>query len=72
MGYALPLDELTVDEKLDIIDQVWGSLLATPDSMPSPDWHAEVLRQRQEQVENGTAVFEPLDEVIAQLERELG
>lgn len=37
-----PIESLTVDERLALIDRLWESL----DAPPVPDWHREILRQR--------------------------
>ncbi len=41
-----PIEGLTLDERLDLLDQVWDSLLKTGEPPPVPDWHREVLRAR--------------------------
>ena len=41
----LAVDELTVDERLDLLGRLWDSLLdAGPPPMPA--WHREVIRER--------------------------
>jgi len=39
-------DELSVDEKIDYLQSLWGRIAATPDTVPVPDWHREILRER--------------------------
>ena len=44
MPKPLPLpppgfDELSVDEKIDYLQSLWGRIAATPDTVPVPDWH---------------------------------
>ncbi len=41
----LPIDELSVDERLTLLGRLWDSLLDTS-SLPVPTWHLDVVRQR--------------------------
>jgi putative addiction module component (TIGR02574 family) len=40
------LRELPADERLGLVEAVWNSVVTYPTSMPLPDWHLDVLRQR--------------------------
>jgi putative addiction module component (TIGR02574 family) len=51
MPKPLPLpppgfDELSVDEKIDYLQSLWGRIAATPGTVPVPDWHRDILDQR--------------------------
>lgn len=39
-------DGLTVDEKLDYVQSLWDRLAAHPETVPVPDWHRQVIRER--------------------------
>ncbi len=39
-------DELTVEEKLNYVESLWDRIAATPETIPVPDWHLEVIEQR--------------------------
>src|SRR5262249_26251854 len=39
-------DELTVDEQIDYVQSLWDRIAATPDQVPVPGWHREVLAER--------------------------
>ncbi len=41
----LPIDELSVEERLTLLGRLWDSLLDTS-PLPVPAWHLEVVRQR--------------------------
>lgn len=71
MDLALPLNEMTVAEKLRAIEILWDNLARNPGDIPSPPWHDEVLAARQKQVEEGRAKFLPLDEFRESIQREL-
>ncbi len=52
MQNSLPLKEMTVTEKLVVINQIWDDLMRNPDDVPSPEWHKDVLFARSERVKN--------------------
>lgn len=44
-------DELSVDEKIDYLQSLWGRIAATPETIPVPDWHREILDERSKDLE---------------------
>ena len=69
MQPVIPLDKMSTQEKLRAIEEIWNDLLRSPGGVPSPDWHREVLREREEMVRKGTAKFIDLDEVKRRLRK---
>lgn len=43
----LPLSEMTVSEKLDLIEAIWDDIAKNERPLESPGWHAEILGDRQ-------------------------
>jgi putative addiction module component (TIGR02574 family) len=39
-------DALKIDEKIDLIERLWDRVADTPDEVPIPVWHREVVRER--------------------------
>ena len=37
---------LPINRRLELMEALWDSLSATPELVPVPDWHREVLEQR--------------------------
>ena len=62
MEATLPLDRMTVSEKLRAMEDIWDDLCRMDDAIPSPDWHGEVLRAREKRIQAGGAKFVDLDE----------
>ncbi len=54
---ALEIKKMTSEEKLQAIEALWDSLVHDDIEMKSPDWHAEVLRERKIKIEQGEAEF---------------
>jgi hypothetical protein len=57
MRVSIPLDQMTTVEKLRVLEEVWSDLQRTPDEVPAPGWHADVLRAREERVREGSSRF---------------
>jgi putative addiction module component (TIGR02574 family) len=39
-------DDLPVDEQIDFVQALWTRIAQAQRSVPSPDWHREIVRQR--------------------------
>ena len=39
-------DDLSVDEKIDYLQSSWDRIAASPETIPVPDWHREILDER--------------------------
>jgi len=46
MANTLPLDKMTVEEKLQAMESLWDDLCSRAGGVTSPDWHGEILEQR--------------------------
>jgi len=64
-------DELSVDEKLEYIQSLWDRIANDESSVPVPEWHREVLRERLEDRRLNPDDGLDWDEVRDQLKRDL-
>ena len=48
---------LTQDEKLVAMEMLWRELSRRPSDIPAPDWHGDVLSERQAAVREGRTQF---------------
>ncbi len=51
MARPLPMppagfDELPVEEKVDYVESLWDRVAASPDALPVPEWHRDILEAR--------------------------
>lgn len=51
MDIALPLDQMTIEEKLRAMERIWENLCRDEVSVPSPAWHEDVLRARESRLQ---------------------
>ena len=57
MHPTIDVANLTLPEKLKIMEELWESLRQIESSVPSPDWHRDVLIARRSSIADGTAGF---------------
>jgi hypothetical protein len=53
MNLALPLSQMTTNEKLRAMEALWDNLCENSDELISPPWHADVLTERDIKVAEG-------------------
>ena len=70
MKPSLPINEMSVQEKLTTIEQLWDSLIGNDSNVSAPQWHADVLAARESRVRSGESRFVPLDEMKDRLRRD--
>ena len=54
-----PIEKMSVAEKLRTMEALWEDLSRTPEQVPAPEWHGEILEDRAAQIEQGQAQFTP-------------
>jgi putative addiction module component (TIGR02574 family) len=65
----LPLNEMSVEEKLQTMETLWQSLSADPAAIESPAWHEQELGERQRKIESGEAKFVEWEKAKADIRR---
>jgi Putative addiction module component len=63
MEATLPLDKMTVAEKLRAMEMLWADLSRNEKQIESPAWHGDVLRDRDAKIKSGKAQFLTLAQV---------
>ena len=49
----LPLSELNFEQKLDLLEQLWGNLMNDEERIKAQEWHEIVLRERETAFKTG-------------------
>jgi putative addiction module component (TIGR02574 family) len=65
---SLGINQLSVLERLDLIEQIWDSLPSTVDPTEVPEWHLPELARRRAEADAQPGVGRPWREVLAELE----
>ena len=68
----LPLERMTVAEKMDVIDRVMDDLSRNSYAVPSIEWHGDMLQQRAESLKNGTDRFITLEQAEVRIRNKTG
>ena len=71
MAVDLPLTQMSLEDKVQAMELLWGELSKTPEQVVSPAWHGEELHSRHQQIQDGTASFQNWVSAIADLKAEL-
>ena len=69
MDIVLPLNEMTTADKLSLMELLWDDLCRTPENVPSPAWHGEVLAEREQLLREGKTQFSDFAEVEDRLRK---
>jgi len=62
------IDQLSVGDRLELIEQIWDSLPEQVSPEDIPEWHLVELAKRRAAAEREPGVGKPFREVIGQLE----
>ena len=69
MIQAAEIERMSLAERLQTMELLWVSLARTPDAVPSPDWHGEVLAARLAKIERGEGEFLTIPQVKERLQK---
>lgn len=53
MEIALPLEKMSIAEKIQAMEAIWNDLCKKADGVSSPGWHEEVLESREKDIKSG-------------------
>jgi hypothetical protein len=71
MQIELPLEQMSIADKLKTMEALWADLSSKADQLPSRDWHRDVLVERKRLAESGELKFQDWDTAIAEVRGEL-
>ena len=63
MAITLPLEQMSIEDKIQAMESLWDSLCAEAEGLQSPAWHGEVLAQRAQAAQHGEDGFEYWEQV---------
>jgi len=71
MNITLPLKQMTTEEKLQMMEAIWDDLCQHADTLPSPEWHRELLAEREEAIARGDEQFEAWEVARKKIEKDI-
>ena len=69
---VLPLETMTFAEKMDVIDRIMDDLSRNSTAVPVIGWHGDMLKQRAEDLKNGTDRFISIEEAEVRIREKTG
>jgi hypothetical protein len=57
MPVELQIAEMTLEEKLRVMEALWDDLCRREEAVPVPQWHKDLLDERERLIEEGKARF---------------
>ena len=67
MSIELPLNTMTVAEKVQLLETLWDNLCRESGDVKSPDWHRAVLEERARRLESEKSTVTPWTDAKARL-----
>ena len=71
MSTTIDLEEMTTPDKLRLMEALWQNLSASPSEVTSPEWHGEVLAERDRLLDSGEETVIDWETAKQQLREEL-
>ncbi len=63
------IQRLTPTERFQVMEMIWESFSDSPEQVPSPNWHGDILAGRLAKVEAGKGNFLTVDQLKQRLAR---
>jgi putative addiction module component (TIGR02574 family) len=64
-------DDLSVEEQIDYVQELWDRIAAKPDKVPVPEWHKKLIDERLKEHLNSPSDTRSWSEVRNSIEKEL-
>ena len=71
MSTTIDLQEMTTPDKLRLMEKLWRNLSMTDSEVASPEWHREVLAERDRLIDSGEETFIDWETAKKRLREEL-
>lgn len=71
MSIALPLKNMSFEEKIQTMELLWNDLCKNPGQFKSPDWHLDELNHREQLIKEGIAEYLDWETVKKEIRKEI-
>lgn len=59
------IKQLSPNDKITLMEQIWVSFQYNDEDISSPDWHAPIIEKRMASIDSGTAEYIKIDSLRA-------
>ena len=67
----VPLSEYTYEQKLNLLEMLWDDLARENKVFKSPDWHKEILQDREQALSSGAVKVSDWEEAKERIKRKI-
>jgi putative addiction module component len=71
MNISKPVEEMSVTEKIQLMESLWNELCHNADNIQSPAWHEAVLAERAESLQKGEDAFQDWESAKSDIRKQL-
>ena len=71
MNITLPLKDMTIEEKLQVMETLWDDLSQNADQLTPPGWHQDTLAEREAAIISGEETLEDWETAKRKIERDI-
>lgn len=71
MPIELEIEKMTLEEKLRAMEALWADLSRNEQTIQSPPWHEQLLKEREERVKTGQEEFQSWEDAKRELRNRL-
>ena len=64
---TIDIDQMTVSDKLRLMELLWRDISKDPENVEVPDWHRKVLEDRDRALANGETKFIDFEDAVAEI-----
>jgi len=64
---TIDIDQMTVSDKLRLMELLWSDISKDPENVEVPDWHRKVLEDRDRALANGETKFIDFEDAVAEI-----
>ncbi len=63
------IEDMTASQKVELMEALWKAMSQKPEEIESPDWHREVLEERERALANGEIELMDWEDAKADIRR---
>jgi len=64
-----PIEEMTPSQRVELMEELWKVISRRPEEVEPPEWHQEVLKEREQALGRGETHFIDWEDAKAEIRR---
>ena len=71
LAKTLDIENLTISEKIGLMEILWRDISKEPENVEVPEWHLRILEERERALANGEDEFIDFDDAMAEIRKSI-